>query len=70
VVARSLLGQGPLLAPTQYVVLSDDAAEARAPRGATSPVLQAPLATRRLAAELGYGEDEFADAAATAWSTS
>ncbi len=60
-VARAELGDGPLLAPEQHVVLETDAAKARAvAREGLSVYLQLPNYVNNWR-RLGFGEDDFAD---------
>jgi probable F420-dependent oxidoreductase len=59
--ARGELGDGPLLAPEQHVVLSTDADRARAlARESLSVYLQLPNYVNNWR-RLGFGEDDFAD---------
>ncbi|WP_243793957.1 LLM class F420-dependent oxidoreductase [Saccharopolyspora gloriosae] len=60
-VAREVLGDGPLLAPEQKVVLETDPAEAREiARDRTGPYLQLPNYLNNLR-RLGYTDEDFAD---------
>jgi probable F420-dependent oxidoreductase len=60
-VARAELGEGPLLAPEQHVVLETDAAKARdVAREGLSVYLQLPNYVNNWR-RLGFGEDDFAD---------
>jgi probable F420-dependent oxidoreductase len=60
-VARAALGEGPLLAPEQHVVLDTDAGRARAvAREGLSVYLQLPNYVNNWR-RLGFGEDDFAD---------
>jgi len=60
-VARAELGEGPLLAPEQHVVLETDATKARAvAREGLTVYLQLPNYVNNWR-RLGFGEDDFAD---------
>jgi probable F420-dependent oxidoreductase len=59
--ARAVLGDGPLLAPEQHVILTTDAAKARElGRQSLSVYLQLPNYVNNWR-RLGFGEDDFAD---------
>jgi probable F420-dependent oxidoreductase len=59
--ARALLGEGPLLAPEQTVVLETDPEKARTTaRAFMRTYLRLPNYVENLR-ELGYGDDDFAD---------
>jgi len=60
-VAREVLGEGPLLAPEQHVVLETDAARARA-IARQGLAIYVPLANyQNNWRRLGFGDDDFAD---------